>query len=81
MTRRQVWGLALAHQRARLSAGMPLANQAREAYAKAVRATGGLTYQERTTPPVLRLHERFLVAGLGLFVLAFVASCAGVLPW
>jgi hypothetical protein len=80
MNRRQIRGIAMAHQAARLSAGMPLANRARESYAKVVRATSGMTYQERTTPPVLRVHERFVLLGLLAFVATLLVSCLRVLP-
>jgi hypothetical protein len=77
MTRRQRRAFTLVHQRARLDAAMPLANQRREAYAKAVRMTSGLTYQERTTPPMFRVHERLVMLALVLVVAAVLVSCYG----
>jgi hypothetical protein len=79
MTRRQVRALALGHQRARIAAAMPLANRAREAYAKAVRDTSGLSYAERTTPPLFRGHERvinaFIASAAFICLVVFLVSC------
>jgi hypothetical protein len=71
MTRGHAFGLA--HQRARLRAGMPLANARREAYTKIARQTAGVPYQIRTTPPVLRFHERVIAIAVVLLVV-----CGGV---